>query len=150
MIDAEAEQWETNIRNMGAEPFLTQGVDVESHFLCAAHLSKLNHLTEAEMQDLLDTATRETRDISIEKYVNGRTDQEKKAGTFGRLNVGNLAAGSHATVDGDSQRYRHAKTVLKRLRNDYRETYQSNLRVMELSEHLAVDALETIAQKLKG
>ncbi len=30
--DEESSQWETAIRNMGAEPFLTDGVDVESHF----------------------------------------------------------------------------------------------------------------------
>ena len=76
---------------MGAEPFLTVGVDIEFDFLCAKHLAMLNYKTELEMDELLNKATEACRDLSIEKYVNGRTDVAKKTGTFGSLNLGQMA-----------------------------------------------------------
>jgi len=148
LTDNEAVQWETEIRNMNADPFLTMGVDIESHFLNAAHLSELNNSAEGEFQTLLDGATQTARDTSIEKYVNGRTDIEKKAGTFGKLNVGHLAASASKIVDGSPERYRHAKTVLKCLRHTYQEKYHVNLKVMEASSHIVVDKLSTLAKKL--
>lgn len=148
LTDQESSDWETEIRNMSAEPFLTMGVDVESHFLDAEHLAALNGKQIAEMQMLVDAATQACRTISIEKYVNGRTDIEKKAGTFGRLNVGQLAASAGATIDSDVARYRHSKTVLKRLRHDFQEANESNLKVMETSDHLAVAQLAAIAKRL--
>ena len=76
LTDKEGTEWETEIRNMEAEPFLTLGVDIESHFLRADHLAELNEKTEAEMDQLLRCATEACRELSIEKYVNGRTDIE--------------------------------------------------------------------------
>jgi hypothetical protein len=148
LTQKESEQWETELRNMGAEPFLTVGVDVESHFLGARHLSEMNGTTEQDMQDLLDAATQSCRALSIEKYVNGRTDIEKKAGTFGKLNVGQLAANAPGLIDSDAERYRHSKAVLKQLRHDFQDANGRNLKVMEASEHLAVDQFAALARRL--
>jgi hypothetical protein len=148
LADAEATQWSKEIRNMRAEPFLTAGVDVESHFLNAQHLVELNPTQAADIQQLLDAATASTREVSIEKYVNGRSDIEKKAGTFGKLNLGQLAAAAPATVDGAVDRYRHAKTVLKRMRQDFHQAHGCNLRVLEPSPYIAVDEFLALAKKL--
>lgn len=148
LTEEESGQWKTEIRNMSAEPFLTRGVDVESHFLCVKHLSKVNGTPEQEMQELVDAATQACRTLSIEKYVNGRTEIEKKAGTFGKLNVGQLAANAPGTIDSDVERYRHAKTVLKQLRHNFHQANGENLKVMEPSAHLAVDQLVALAMKL--
>jgi len=148
LIDDEAGKWETEIRNMSAEPFLTMGVDVESHFLNAKHLAEKNGMSEEEMQGLIDAATQACRPISIEKYVNGRSDIEKKAGTYGKLNVGQLAAQAPATIDENIARYRHSKTVLRQLRKDFQEAQGSNLRVVEPSGHISVGEFEALAKKI--
>ena len=87
----EAEAWSENIRRLGAEPYLPRGVDVESEFLNADHLAELNEVELEVIGRMLDRATTDCRKVSVEKYVNGRTDIEKKKGTFGQLNVGQLA-----------------------------------------------------------
>lgn len=148
LTDDEAKQWSTEIRNMKSEPFLTVGVDVESHFLNAEHLAELNGIDIDAMQRMLDTATISCRNVSIEKYVNGRSDIEKKAGTFGKLNVGQLAATAPAILGAEVKRFRHAKTVLKRMRHDFQEAHGCNLRVMEPSPHLSVDEFVALAKKL--
>ncbi len=63
LTDEEGAEWETEIRNMEAEPFLTHGVDIESHFLYANHLAELNGKTEGEMDQLLQQATDACRDL---------------------------------------------------------------------------------------
>jgi len=65
LTDEEVRNWETEIRSMGSEPFVTQGVDIESHYLNAAHLAELNDKTEPEIADLLSRATAESLSISI-------------------------------------------------------------------------------------
>ncbi len=144
----EAKKWEETIQSMGAEPFLTDGVDVESHYLNIGHLSNLNSKTNAEIQALLDKATADCRTVSVEKYVNGRTDIEKKSGTFGKLNIGQLAAKAPDIVDGDIRRYRHAKSVLKRFRHLYQEAYGQNANVVSVSPLLKADRLVEIAKKI--
>jgi len=148
LTDEECSKWETEIRNMGAEPFLTIGVDIESHFLCAKHLAMLNDKTELEMEELLQKATDACRDLSIEKYVNGRTDLAKKTGTFGSLNLGQMATMAPKLINDNVERYRHSKTVLKTLRHSYHETTGVNLSVIEISPHIAVSELSTLVKKL--
>lgn len=149
LTDKESANWEIEIRNMYAEPFLTQGVDIESHFLGAAHLASLNTQKIAELQDLLKQATDNTRELSIQKYVNGRTDIEKKNGTFGKLNVGQLATKAPKSYDADTERYRHSKTVLKELRRLYQEEHGFDICVFDISESIAITELQDIAKKIK-
>ena len=144
----EAAEWEISIRNMHAEPFFTDGVDIESHYLDAEHIAHLNSLDANTVQTMLEEATTATKDTSIEKYVNGRTDIIKKAGKYRELNPGQLATEAPTQVDASPDRYRHAKTVLKEVRRKFQEDYGSNLRVIEPSPHLAVGALVEIAARL--
>ncbi len=150
LTDEESTKWETEIRSMAAEPFLTLGVDIESHFLHANHLAELNGKTEAEMDRLLRRATEECRESSIEKYVNGRTDIAKKAGTFGALNLGQMATRAPQLVDDNAERYRHAKTVLKKARQLYQQDSSTSLNVIAPSPHITVEELSTLARRLRG
>jgi hypothetical protein len=148
LTTGESEAWMTKMREMGAEPFLTDGVDVESHYLKAEHLAQLNGESKEELEALIDDATKECTAVSIEKYVNGRTDVEKKNGTFGKLNLGQLAAAAPGIINDDSTRYRHSKTVLRSLRQKYRAAYEKNIKVVDGSEHVASKTLADIAAKL--
>ena len=146
LTDQEGTEWETKIRSMEAEPFLTLGVDIESHFLRADHLAELNGKTEAEMDQLLRRATEECRELSIEKYVNGRTDIAKKAGTFRALNLGQMATSAPQLVDGNAERYRHAKTVLKKAR----QLYQQDPRLRTHNQKSMVAARQMALKKVWG
>ena len=148
LTDQESDGWTKEIRKMSSEPFLTSGVDVESHYLNPDHLAELNGIPKDEIERLLDEATNAAIDLSVEKYVNGRTDIEKKAGTFGKLNVGQLAVSAKKVIESDLLRYRHSKTVLKNIRGLFQSRHGKNMSVMEKSRYLAVDELQVIAQKI--
>jgi len=148
LSDDEVDEWSTEIRNMGPEPFLSDGVDIESHFLKATHLAKLNNMPEDKMQLLLDSATRECETVTIEKYVNGRTDIEKKKGNFGKLNIGQLATNARNIVASNPERYRHSKSVLKAIRRQFQEDEDRNLQVIAISDEITSLHLSDIAKKI--
>ena len=78
LTDEEANIWSKEIRKISSEPYLPSGVDIESGFLNPEHLSHINDITIEKIKTMLDEATTECIDISIEKFVNGRTDIEKR------------------------------------------------------------------------
>jgi ABC-type nitrate/sulfonate/bicarbonate transport system ATPase subunit len=148
LTDEEATDWETEIRALASDPFLTNGVDVESHFLNAEHLAMLNSAQVTTMTDIIQRATVECEGFSIEKYVNGRSDIEKKAGTFGRLNLGQLAASAPTVVSSNASRFLHAKTVMRAVRRIYQQETGMNLRALEPSERIRVPSLVSIGQRM--
>jgi ABC-type nitrate/sulfonate/bicarbonate transport system ATPase subunit len=148
LTDEESSTWETEIRALTAEPFLTDGVDVESHFLNPEHLATLNGAPIATMSDIIQRASTECEAFSVEKYVNGRSDIEKKAGTFGRLNLGQLAAAAPTIVSSNARRFLHAKTVMRTVRRLYQQEIGGNIRALERSDHIRVRSLVSISQRL--
>ena len=75
-------------------------------------------------------------------------DIEKKAGTFGRLNLGQLAAAAPRTVTTNLVRYRHSKTVMRAVRRIFQDELGQNMRVVEVSTHIAVPELAAVVQRL--
>lgn len=100
------------------------------------------------MTDIIQQAALECEALSIEKYVNGRSDIEKKAGTFGHLNLGQLAATAPTVVSSNAPRFFHAKTVMRVVRRIYQQQTGRNLRALEPSERIRVPSLVSIAQRL--
>lgn len=147
-FDYEIEEWQKQIRNMQAEPFITSGVDIESHFLNSSHISKLNNVDLGQIDKMIEEATKNNKEFSIEKIVNGRTDIEKKRGTFSSLNLGKLAVDAPQYFEGNTVRYRYSKNVLKDLRKSFQEKYSKNLKIFHASEHLLLPELNKIASKI--
>jgi predicted ATPase len=146
--DQEIENWQNAIRSMNAEPFVTEGVDIESHLLKAEHLAAVNDgLSVTQAQELIERARRDTRDDSVAKYVNGRCDIEKKAGSFGRINMGQLATQAPRDYDSNPQRWCHSKTVMSKARHLFQTDRAANLKSQIQSDHIGSLSLKTIAQR---
>jgi hypothetical protein len=148
MNDDEGREWEEKMRRLQVEPFLTTGVDLESHFLNVRHLDAVNDKgSESDFEDLLQNARVSTKDKSIAKYVNGRIVVERAKGTHATIDHGMLAVEAANTVGDNLVSKAHGKTVLKQLRTDFRAKYGSELQIMRPSEHITVRELQTIASK---
>lgn len=146
--EIEAEEWQKKIRNLNAKPFLTKGVDIESHFLCSQHISHLNSISEDEANDLINEATVYLRDLCIKKYVNGRSEIEKKLGSFGTLDPGELALEAPKSLEANADRYRHSKTILKKVRSLFQDKYTRNIEIIKQSTFIKDESLATIADSL--
>lgn len=146
--DSEVDMWKTEIRKLKVIPFITEGTDIESYFINEDHLSSLNKKNTEDFTDVIETATNLVHEISIQKYVNGRIDILKKSGKFSELNIGKLATDAPKIVNSNPQRYRHSKTVLKRLRSLFKEKYGDNLKVYYLSSNLEVQLLKDVSKTI--
>lgn len=146
--EIEAEEWQKQIRNLRAKPFLTKGVDVESHFLCPKHIARLNNISEIDANQIITQATEDLKDLCINKYVNGRSDIEKKLGTYRNLDIGDLAVEAPKKLDSDPERYRHSKTILKKVGSLFQDKYNRNIKIIEKSEFIKDLSLEAIANSL--
>jgi energy-coupling factor transporter ATP-binding protein EcfA2 len=146
--DEEIEQWRVKIRALRLTPFVTYGVDIESHFLSDKHLSELNAITVEQAQDLINRAVDTCREESIRKFVNSRVEIEKKKGNFGDIDLGQLGIDVQRTFDGDPLRYSHGKTVLARVRAFFRDENGHNLVVTMPTVNLAAPDLEVIARRI--
>ncbi len=147
--DKENTDWEAQIRSMGGEPFVTDGVDIESHLLNAEYLEAVNeNLTYEEAQQLINQAILDTREQSIQHCVNGRFDIEKKRGKHGQVNIGELAVWAHKEYDANPHRYCHGKTTMAKVRELFQANKSTDLKSQVKSEFIASPTLSGIAKRI--
>lgn len=148
-MDEDVDAWKKDVRNLSVEPFVTTGVDVESHFVKLDHLGALNaNVSKEELATIFEAALGATRDDAVAHYVNGKIEVARAAGTAAKLNHGQLAVEAAKHVDDDPQRWRHGKSLLRRLRGEFQNAVKQTLRVEAATDHLADAELRTIAKKV--
>jgi len=123
-------------------------VDIESHFINPQYLESANDRLSLEAaNDLINRAMIDLRDDSIAHYVNGRFDIEKKARTFGNLNLGNFAAQAPQVYASDPLRYCHSKTVVSKMRQLFQEEYGTHLDLTQISDIISSPELTAIQRR---
>ncbi len=114
-----AERFTERLVDAHIHPMLTSESDIESYFLMAGHISAVNPFLSVERaQELLDIATNETRERSIEAMINLRTEEafKRRQQGQGNPNHGQIAMTAAADYDANPTRYRRGKIVVKRLK----------------------------------
>jgi hypothetical protein len=151
LSDDDANKWEESLRSLGVEPFLTVGVDIESHFLIASALVSANPTLDLPSAEaLLQEAYSKTVEKCVEKYVNGKTDLARKAGQYAKVNPGALAVEANKAISTNPKRFAHGKTVLTKVRELYREANNLDLKTFQVSSLIEVPSLVTVARKAFG
>jgi len=149
MSDEYAHAFEKRLNDVSINPLLTDSNDVECSFLNAAHLSNLNpSITIERVKELIDQATAETADKSIEAIVNQRTMEAFRTRQAGGPppNHGAIAVQARNDYDSNPSQYRRGKSTLGRLQSLLQHELGSNPRVFFPSEHLRTDKLSGIVQ----
>lgn len=120
---------------MNVQVFLPDGNDLESHFVSAAHVASSCNIAVDVAQDVIETAYQARRPDLIEKYVNSRIENAKKAGL--QINAGAIAAECTSAMTGPNTALVHGKILLKAIRNELRargipDNLRSNSPALEL------------------
>lgn len=150
LTDEESQQWEADIRRLHVEPLLTTGTDVESHFLNPNHLARLNSdLTADQFAELINAEAADARAELVKSYVNGRVQITRQNGTYGDLDIGELAATAPGKIDGNPDVLRHGKKLLSRVKTKFQNDHGKNLSVGKPTEHLCFDTASVIARKAR-
>lgn len=124
--------------------FITEGTSVEAYFLNPDHLAKVNSdgITSAEFETIILTATTDAEQYSIETLTNSffaRDNQDRRG------NAGAAAIQAQEEYRANPMRYRHAKSVLKRVKALYQSQTGNNLIFLTSTEHLSVQSLASLA-----
>lgn len=137
MNDNDIEGWADQIKALNAKPITTLGLDVEAHFVDAAHLAALNPpLTEVDMASAIDKARKDILEEQQKKGVNRYIENERLHGRP-KLDHGAIAIQIPKLVASEPARYMSGKEVLTRLRKNYRDAHGQNLNVFGPSPHVA-------------
>ncbi|AFU43976.1 putative ATPase [Acidovorax sp. KKS102] len=134
------------LANMNANAFVTAHSDVEGYFLNAAHVAHLNPaLTVERAQQLIDEATANTREKSINALINIRTQIAIANRNGGPAhNAGELAMKAIADYDGNSTKWRRGKIVLGELKSLLHKELKAHAVLLASSNHLSCPELQAI------
>lgn len=144
MSDRRATRFEADLTSASVGAFLTEHSDVEGYFLNRDHLSFLNPGVAAQrVQEIIDQATNETREKSIEAIVNLRTAEAFQMRRDGgdAPNHGEIALSAVNDYDANPSRWRRGKFVLGRVIALLQQELGSNPRVYVPSSHLTCPTL---------
>ncbi|MBX3609170.1 MAG: AAA family ATPase [Hydrogenophaga sp.] len=132
--------------DMNANAFITAHSDVEGYFLNAAHIAHLNPALMVErVQQLIDEATTNTRDKSVNALINIRTQIAIANRNGGPAhNAGELAMKAIADYDGDPARWRRGKIVLGELKSLLHKELKEQAILLASSNHLGCPELQVI------
>jgi energy-coupling factor transporter ATP-binding protein EcfA2 len=147
LTNSEADAWKTAIKPMGVEAFVTKGIDVESYFIEPEHLAEVNDVSIEDIKATLAAVAEQERERLTARYVNGRVDIERKAGTHGKLDFGKLAIDATRAVAQAPLRY-CGKPFLPPLRAAFNTRFGNNVVLYTESRHLSDDDLVGISKKV--
>lgn len=146
--EMEVEEWKTNVREMQCDPFVTEGVDIESYFVNDNYLSSANNnWSAAEFNAEIFSIIKDVFEEACEHAVNSRLDWERKRGN-NRVNVGALARKMRESVNGAPLANVSGKRILRHLRARFQRATRTNLNTYAISDAIAVDELSVIAQRI--
>ncbi|QDU36251.1 hypothetical protein Mal4_05350 [Maioricimonas rarisocia] len=148
--DDAIDSWQTKVRALNVDPFVTYGTDIESHFVSAEYLARANARELDSFTSIIEDVAKTRREALVEAYVNGLINVARHDGTHGRLNAGKLAATAAETIESNPERFRHGKTMLRGIREIYRQRFAESLRDAIPDESIAVPELQTVATKVFG
>jgi hypothetical protein len=151
MSAAAVDSFEQRLSEADIHSLLTDSNDIECYFVNAAHLHAANPaVTVARVQELIDLATAETTNRSIEALVNLRTAEAFRNCQAGgaQPNHGAIAVQAQADYAANPAPFRRGKIVLGRLTALLQQELGTNPWIFVTSEHLQINKLKAIAAEI--
>jgi len=149
--EAAANTFVERLNHAGVGPFLTESNDIEGYFLNAEHLHALNPAVPiARIRELVQQATEETADKSVEALVNQRTAEAFRERREGGPppNHGAIAVQAQADYAANPVNLRRGKAVIGRLQALLQAEQGANPRMFFPSLHLRSDALADLVRNI--
>jgi ABC-type multidrug transport system ATPase subunit len=116
LTPAELNEYRQKMESMNVKVFFPTGNDVESHFITAAHVASACNIDENIASEVIAAAFETKKDALLERYVNTRIENEKRAGR--QINVGQVSVEAANLLTGPTSSAVHGKLMLKAIRNE--------------------------------
>ena len=150
MDEASADKFEKEIQSIKAHPFLTDLNDAEAYFLNAQHISFVNpRISHPRAQELIDDATRNAKEKSIEVITNIRFDAAQRDRKGGKSpNPGAIAAQARSDFESDPAKWRRGKPTANALKQLLQKELGGHPVINQSSPYLKVPALAKIGSMI--
>ena len=137
LFDNEVSEIQEKAKRINCTLFLTEGTDVESHFLNTKYISCIGNISEVEAEKYINEATKNTRCKSLDKFSASVLNSKRTTESW---------AHSRFPEEYDSypERYRHGKIVLNELKRIFQNTTGRNLPIGIEHECLSVPYIKQI------
>ena len=144
---AELDSYTAQIAARGCAAFVTEGSDLESHFLTAEHIHSLYPQIEIlRAIELLQEATDSTTEASIEDIINLRINHAWRRTARGdHPDAGQISRAARQEYAANPALMRRGKRVLAQLRQVLRRELGAHARIEAQSPALASEPLSSIA-----
>lgn len=127
--------------------FITDGTDIESHFLNAQHINYLHPEIDLDRaEELIRTARDNVKEESKRIYINVLCDKSMKEGRS--HNGGENAQLAETNLNRDLIRYSHGKKVLGNLKSLLQQELRHNIDISSPSDFIAPNVFKEIKQEL--
>ncbi|MCF3643038.1 ATP-binding protein [Rhizobium sp. TRM95111] len=137
--------WENRIRGLGAQPFVTEDRDIEGYLIADQYLRNfLQANPSCSLEELKDIVVEGQQDKTVENYVNGRVDIERKAGRAAQINHGNLAALAARLCRNDPWGMMQSKARRRRIRGVLQERFGVRFRDPDINEVAPDQTLQAV------
>ena len=114
--EATLEVYRQRFAAMNVKVFIPDGNDLESYFIKDAHISDACGIPLETSREILESAYAARRDKLIEKYVNTRIENARKAGQ--QVNAGAISVECTNAMTGPESTAVHGKILLKGVRDE--------------------------------
>ena len=112
----ELDDYRQKMESMNVKVFFPIGNDVESHFITAAHVAAVCNVDESIASEVIASAFVARKDELLERYVNTRIENEKRAGR--QINAGQISVEATTLLTGPTSQAVHGKLMLKAIRHE--------------------------------
>jgi len=149
MTEEDVDRWCKNVRALSVEPFVTESLDIEGHFVCSKHLSELNKsFSEKEFDELISGIFNDHKPEFIAAHINRTIENERRMDRYSSVNVGEIGAYAEAKILECPKSRVYGKLFLRRISQRFQESQKRNLVIYRSTKNLKVDALTVILAKV--
>ncbi len=147
MADDSAQKFESEIKKIGALPFLTTHSDAEGYFINAEHLAHLNAgLSVTRAQELIDEATVQTKEKSLKTLTNLRFEVAQRERKGGKApDAYEISSGARMDYEENPNKWRRGKHVLNFLKQLIHQDLGKTAIVVEPSPYIVIPELRKIS-----
>lgn len=150
LSDEEVDELKESFGKKGLRLFVTEGTDVESHFLSVAHVRHLYPvLGEAQVAGAIDAATAEAKEESVKTLaralLQAARDARRKEGKSGDPDIVAITDDARARFDANPARWRQGKKALGRAIGRLQQILGENPNLKRQSTALKCEALADAA-----
>jgi predicted ATPase len=121
--------------------FISEGNDIESYFIRPEHIAEVCGIDVDLAKEVLNAAYSNRRNDLVEKYINSRIENEKKAGR--QVNAGAIGVECEKEMTGPSSAAVHGKLLFKGVRDELRRLGIQDV-LLGNSAVLSTDALRLL------